>query len=233
MSAGREAILGAIRRSLKRGPDDRTAKAAVAQRLSGHPRGLVPARSQIPPGAQVDLFVAQATEQSATVHRVADRASVPAAVVAYLKAENLPAAVRMAPDPALEALPWDGQALLEVAHGPAVESDQVSVTAALAGVAETGTLVLHSAATAPTTLNFLPETHIVVLEAAAVVGAYEEVWDRLRAAGGAAPLPRTVNFITGPSRSADIEQTLQLGAHGPRRLHIILVDHGEAPDQGR
>ena len=139
MSAGREAILGAIRRSLKRGPDDRTAKAAVAQRLSTHPRGLVPARSQIPPGAQVDLFVAQATEQSATVHRVADRESVPAAVVAYLKAENLPAAVRMAPDPALEALPWDSQALLDVARGPAVESDQASVTAALVGVAETGT----------------------------------------------------------------------------------------------
>ena len=78
--------------------DDRTAKAAVAQRLAGHPRGLVPARAQIPPGAQVDLFVAQATEQSATVKRVADRASVPAAVVEYLKAENLPAAVRMAPD---------------------------------------------------------------------------------------------------------------------------------------
>jgi len=233
VSAGREAILGAIRRSLKRGPDDRTAKAAVAQRLSGHPRGLVPARSQIPPDAQVDLFVAQATEQSATVHRVADRESVPAAVVAYLKAENLPAAVRMAPDPALEALPWDGQALLEVARGPAVESDQVSVTAAHSAVAETGTLVLHSAATAPTTLNFLPETHIVVLEAAAVVGAYEDVWDRLRAARGAALLPRTVNFITGPSRSADIEQTLQLGAHGPRRLHIILVDHGETSHQGR
>ena len=143
------------------------------------------------------------------------------------------AAVRMAPDPGLEALPWDGQALLDVARGPAVEPDQASVTAALAGVAETGTLVLHSGATAPTTLNFLPETHIVVLDAAAMVGAYEEVWDRLRAAGGAAPLPRTVNLITGPSRSADIEQTLQLGAHGPRRLHIILVDHDEAPDQGR
>jgi L-lactate dehydrogenase complex protein LldG len=225
MSAGRDAILGAIRRSLKRGPDDRTA--------SGHPRGLVPARAQIPPGAQVDLFVTQATEQSATVDRVADRESVPEAVVAYLKAENLPAAVRMAPEPALEALPWDGQALLEVARGPAVERDQVSVTAALAAVAETGTLVLQSAATAPTTLNFLPETHIVVLEAAAVVGAYEEVWDRLRTAAGPAPLPRTVNLITGPSRSADIEQTLQLGAHGPRRLHVILVDHGEASDQRR
>jgi L-lactate dehydrogenase complex protein LldG len=54
-----------------------------------------------------------------------------------------------------------------------------------------------------------------------VVAAYEDGWDRLREGGG---MPRAINFITGPSRTGDIEQRIELGAHGPRRLHIILVD---------
>ena len=88
--------------------------------------------------------------------------------------------------------------------------------------------MLASGPAAPTTLNFLPENHIVVLKASQVVGPYEDAWDRLRAANGEGRLPRTVNFITGPSRTGDIEQTIQMGAHGPRRLHVILVED-EAP----
>ena len=109
-----------------------------------------------------------------------------------------------------------------IASGPLL-----SVTGAFAAVAETGTLMLVSGPEHPTTLNFLPDTHIVVLERNAVVGTYEEAWDRLRAATGGAPLPRTVNFVTGPSRTGDIEMQIELGAHGPRRLHILLVE-GEA-----
>ena len=80
-----------------------------------------------------------------------------------------------------------------------------------------------SGADNPTTLNFLPETHIVVLESGDLVGTYEEVWTRLREKFGEGEMPRTVNMITGPSRTADIEQTLELGAHGPRRLHVIIL----------
>ena len=75
----------------------------------------------------------------------------------------------------------------------------------------------------PTTLNFLPDTHIVVVDADDIAGDYETVWQRIRALYGTGKLPRTVNMITGPSRSADIEQTLILGAHGPRALHILVV----------
>jgi L-lactate dehydrogenase complex protein LldG len=56
--------------------------------------------------------------------------------------------------------------------------------------------------------------------------SYEEAWDSLRAHAGADGLPRTVNFISGPSRTADIEQRLIMGAHGPKRLHVILVGDG-------
>src|SRR5205085_6001380 len=110
---------------------------------------------------------------------------------------------------------------LHLRRGKASPGDQVSMTPAFAAIAETGTLMLTSGAETPSTLNFLPDTHVVVLEAGQVVPTYEEGWTRLRARGD---MPRTVNFITGPSRTGDIEQRIQLGAHGPRRLHVVLVD---------
>ena len=75
-------------------------------------------------------------------------------------------------------MPW---APLEIATGRAEATDEVAIAKAFAGVAETGTLVLTSGADNPTTLNFLPETQIVVIRAGDVVGGYEQAWDRLRA----------------------------------------------------
>ena len=98
---------------------------------------------------------------------------------------------------------------------------------AFGAAAESGTLMLVSGADNPTTLNFLPDTHIVVIDAKDVAGDYETLWRRLREKFGDGVMPRTVNFITGPSRSADIEQTLILGAHGPRRLHVMVVGKAE------
>jgi len=227
MSA-KDAILGAVRRSLKRKDGDESARAAVEARLNARERGPVPARSQLSPAARVDLFQAMAEEHSATLTRVANAREVPGAVAAYLKEHNLPQRLRAAPDPEIDALPWDTQALLTVDRGRAEANDETSLTGAFAGIAETGTLMLLSGEAAPTTLNFLPDTHIVMLKASQVVGPYEDAWDLVRAKFGPNELPRTVNFITGPSRTADIEQTIQLGAHGPRRLHIVLIEdsHG-------
>ena len=93
------------------------------------------------------------------------------------------------------------------------------------GFAETGTLMLLSSRDRPSTLNFLPETHIGILRSEDITGSYEEGWKLLRGQeDGRFEMPRTVNFITGPSRTGDIEQTMQLGAHGPRRLHIVIVE---------
>jgi len=227
MNDARAAILDDLRRALKRSVTPADRRAELEQRLSTPPRGPIPARGQLPPAARLDLFVAMATEAACTVVRVADRAAVPAAVAEYLARENLPARLRLAPDAAVADLPWSTRPLLEISSGASDGGDEVSLTPALVGIAETGTLVLTSGADRPTTLNFLPETHIVMLPAGRIVGAMEQAWELLRAQYGQGRLPRTVNLITGPSRSADIEQTLQMGAHGPRRLHIILVD-GEA-----
>jgi L-lactate dehydrogenase complex protein LldG len=99
----------------------------------------------------------------------------------------------------------------------------VSLCLAEAGIAETGTLMLASGPMGPSTLNFLPEAEIILLPTACIVGGMEEAWRLLRDRLPQGQLPRTVNFITGPSRSADIGQKLQLGAHGPRRLHILVL----------
>jgi L-lactate dehydrogenase complex protein LldG len=226
--SGRDDILGGIRKALKRGPLDAAATATLDARLAAPPRNLIPARATaLDHAGQVDLFVAMAEEVQTTVERVAGLADVPQAVAAYLASENLPADLVASPDPALDAIPWAERPLLRLRRGKAEGSDKVSVTPAFAAVAETGTLMLVSGPQNPTTLNFLPDNHIVVLRADQVVASYEDGWDLLRqrqAAAGDPALPRTVNFITGPSRTGDIEQRMQLGAHGPRRLHIVLVD---------
>ena len=231
MSA-RDDILGGIRRGLRRGPLPAETRAALMERVAAHRRNLVPARAAaLDDAARVMLFVAMAEEVQTTIARIASEAEIPAEVARYLAAENLPAEFVMAPDPALDAIPWHERPLLRIRRGRAEPGDTVSLTPCLAAVAETGTLMLVSGEDTPTTLNFLPDTHIVVMRAGQVVAGYEDAWDLVRAKAGGDPLawPRTVNLITGPSRTGDIEQRIQLGAHGPRRLHIVLVDAVEAP----
>ena len=130
--------------------------------------------------------------------------------------------VRRGDDPRLAALPWDSERTLEVSTGASDGHQLAAVSHAFAGVAETGTLVMASGTDNPTTLNFLPDTHIVVVDAKDIAGDYETVWAR-SANIRHGRVPRAINLITGPSRSADIAQILILGAHGPRRLHVLLV----------
>ena len=185
---------------------------------------MIPARSRLPHSGQIDLFAANVEKEFGTVARVASAADVPAAVADYLAAQNLPGNLVMAPHPDLREIPWSSRPLLDIREGRAEGTDMVGVQHGFAAIAETGTLMLPSAPVRPTTLNVLTDTEIVVLRASRVVGAYEEAWDLLRAEMGG--MPRNVMLVTGPSRSADIEQALELGAHGPRRLHVVLIEDG-------
>jgi L-lactate dehydrogenase complex protein LldG len=222
--SGREAILAKVRASLAEGSDDPARRAAVEARLAKAPKGIIPARGQLPDDARVDLFEKLATKFAATVQRVRSGDDVPKAVAAYLRAKNLPAAIRIGADRRLAAMPWDIQKALEVRSGPSDGFDEAGVSHAFGGIAETGTLVMVSGKDNPSTINFLPEHHIVVLDAADIDGDMEKVLARVRKNFGRGQMPRTLNFITGPSRSGDIEQKIILGAHGPRALHIIVVD---------
>jgi L-lactate dehydrogenase complex protein LldG len=222
MSAARDQILGSVRAALKRGKLDARAAAELDARIGAHQRNLIPKRAAaLDARGQVELFVDMAQEVQTTVERVAAPTEVPTAVADYLAAHNLPAEFVMSPDARLDALPWQDRPLLKIRRGKAERQDLVGVTPCFAAIAETGTLMLLSGPGTPSTINFIPDTHIVVMQAGEVVATYEDGWDRLRAQGD---MPRTVNFVTGPSRTGDIEQRLVLGAHGPRRLHIVLVD---------
>ncbi|MBT3305150.1 MAG: lactate utilization protein [Alphaproteobacteria bacterium] len=237
MSDARSEILGAVRDAITKQvgatPDPQSAAHTQARgRLETHPANLIPARGRLGKKARLDLFIREAERVNATVARVSSTAGVPREVARFLAKNNLPMTLKISPETSEETIPWTEQTLLEVEEGPADGSEQASVSRAFAGVAETGTLVAISGPGNPTTLNFLPPTHVCVVAASEIAGDYEEVWSRLRAEknidrdeGAAAGfMPRTVNWITGPSRTADIEQTLLLGAHGPQRLHIVIVD---------
>jgi L-lactate dehydrogenase complex protein LldG len=220
---GRDTVLASIRRSLGVTGREPARRAAVDERITAHAKGVIPARGQLPREERIALFRSMLAAAAGTTTRLANPADVPKEVAALLRAHNLPMAVRRGDDPRLAAMPWDSERTLSVTTGPSDGSDLVGVSYAFGAVAESGTLMLTSGRDNPTTLNFLPDTHVVLVSADDVAGDYETLWARLRERYGPGVMPRAVNLITGPSRSADIGQTLILGAHGPRRLHVIVV----------
>ena len=221
MTTARAQILDTLKTALRRyerEPD------AARQRLRVHAANLVPARGGDPKGG-IELFTAEAVQVDASVIRIGDFSELPAVAAAFLSEHNLPATLRAASS--LENVPWAGQPTLDVAYGLPQADDMTGISMAFGGVAETGTLVFLSGPENPTTLNYLTPNHIAVVGAADICGDYEAIWRRIRSENtgpNGSFMPRSVNWVTGPSRSADIEQTLLLGAHGPQRLHIVIVD---------
>ncbi len=215
---GRAQVLASIRRALGVTGAETLRRAAVAERLDRTPRGIIPAQSE----DKIERMVQKLIASQASVARLATLGDVPQAVATYLRENNLPASLRCGADARLAALDWPATAL-EVSQGASDGTHLTALSHALAGVSETGTLVVHSGADNPTTLNFLPDYHLVVLRESDVQRDFESVWTLLRKKFGKDQMPRAVNMITGPSRSGDIEQTILLGAHGPRSLHVLLV----------
>ena len=232
MTEARARILGQIRRRLRRaGPPAAT---DLDARLHDHRPNLVPARAAPKDGACIALFAEMAEAAQCEVTRLERWAEVASTVAQWLGGHNLPSRLAVAPDPRLDTIPWADEPLLGVRRGAAEPSDIVGVACADAGIAETGTLMLASSPDSPTTLSFVPENHIVIVPGDAIVGSYEEAWARLREARGGDhgfTMPPTVNLITGPSRTADIALKIELGAHGPRRLNVLIVGQ-PLPDAG-
>jgi L-lactate dehydrogenase complex protein LldG len=216
MSDTREQVLTNIRTALNRvGP----LPDSVGKSLQGR---LARPRANLKPVIGPDTiahFIDKLESVSAKVTRVATIDMAAEVVAEHLQRFGLGNAVVAAPDPALQGIPWSNR--LSVERRAAAGGDRVTVTGAYAAVAETGSLVLLSSAESPTTLNFLPDDHVIVVHESQIVPHIEDVWARMRS--DKRNMPRTVNFITGPSKTADVEQTIQEGAHGPRRLLVILV----------
>jgi L-lactate dehydrogenase complex protein LldG len=156
---------------------------------------------------------------ASTVEQVASLDEVPQAVAGYLDglAPHVSGGVCW---PELATLGWT-EAGVAVESRPTVGHDELGITGCFCAIAETGTLVFVTGTQTPTATFLLPETHVAIVRAEQIVPGMEEAFARIRAACG--ELPRAVNLVSGPSRTGDIEQTIVLGAHGPRRLHIVLV----------
>ena len=216
----REYILEKLGRNLRNSTPAKRESNAL-EHIQNAARGILPKQPRTAT-ARVAHFVEKAKEAQATV-TVCASSQVAKAISRWLREHNLPAEIRIGQDPRLSPLKKSGAKLMTVNSGKADPADITGVSFAECGIAESGTIAMLSGKANPTTLNFVPENHITIVNESDILSHYEELWPRLRRRFGRGKMPRTVNFITGPSRSADIEQTLILGAHGPVRHHIIIV----------
>ncbi|HEV8644368.1 MAG TPA: lactate utilization protein C [Burkholderiales bacterium] len=187
---------------------------AALARLRAHPRGPLPDMSW----ELLPRFKERCIAMMSSVAEVKSLADVPRAVGAYLMENKLPLSGACWPE--FANLDWVG-AGLQIAARPANGDDKVGITGTYCALAENGTLMLLSGQDTHATTSLLPDNHIAVVAASRIVRAMEDGWDLLRREHGS--LPRQVNFVSGPSRTADIEMTLVMGAHGPFRVHVIIV----------
>jgi len=164
-------------------------------------------------------FIDRSIAAASTIAQVGARQDVPAEVARYLSENELPTQGVCWPE--FADLDWDAAGLQMQARS-AKGDDKVGITGSFCALAETGTIVLLSGEKEHATTSLLPETHVAVVSRKRIVVSMEDVWDLVRTEVG--KLPRQVNFVSGPSRTADIEMTLVYGAHGPFRVHIILTD---------
>lgn len=215
-SSARRNILSRIRQAQGRsGAPSAAERDAVEDYIARHPIAPQPTVGD-------DLlahFEAQAQRMASTTQRVARMVDVPAAVAGFLAANGLPShAVCW---PALGGLAW-AEAGLRVDPRAPDGDDLVGISGVFAAIAETGTLMMLSGPQSPASTHLLPETHIAVVAASQIVAHYEDAFARMREQRGAPP--RAMNLVSGPSRTGDIEQTIVLGAHGPYRVHLVLVE---------
>jgi L-lactate dehydrogenase complex protein LldG len=215
MSA-KENILARIRDALKQGAQSATERSvAIEEYIRNRARGPQPNMEW----ELVPRFKERALALSSTLHELASISDVPEAVALYLREHALPLAGICWPE--FKNLDWAAAGLTMEAR-PARGDDLVGITGCLCAIAETGTLVLTSSSETPAAASLLPETHIAVVRVPRIVRTMEDAWALLRAELGV--MPRAVNLVSGPSRTADIDQFVSLGAHGPYRVHLLLLN---------
>lgn len=223
--ASRDAILARVRKALGRDASDARAQAEAVAYLAARPHGPRPTM----PADLVAGFMQRAPEMASTVERLDSLDAIPAAVARYLDSLQLPPETTGASSragvcwPEFAALDWNG-AGLAIEPRPTVGGDRLGISGCFCAIAETGTLVLLAAPEAPTATVLLPDTHIAIIRAERIVSGMEEAFALIRAERG--ELPRAVNMVSGPSRTGDIEQTIVLGAHGPFRMHVLVLGRG-------
>lgn len=220
--SSREDILARVRQKLGRNETNAVAaRAEIDACLSARAQGTRPYVAT-EKSALAGRLIEKSLAYSSTVDRVATLTEAPAAIARYLAGMGMGLPAHAVIWPKLADLDWAG-AGITVAARAAQDADLIGITGCFCAVAETGTLMLCGAPDAPAAISLLPETHIAIVPASRIVPGMEEAFALARQELG--QLPRAVNFISGPSRTGDIEQTIVLGAHGPYRVHLILVEN--------
>ncbi len=215
----KQQILEQVRRSLKRRqPLDDSVVDALERRIAVRRPLVQPAYDE----DLIDRLLRKHRDLHGSCERVAGPAQLAQAVSRYLSERELPASLVAGDHPLIRSLDFDGA--VEVEYRQAVAEDRAALSLADVAVAETATIAIFSSPSSPMTHHYLPEHHLVIVREADVVKWQESVWERLR--GGGDGMPRGVALISGPSKTADVEQTIEYGAHGPRNVHLLLL--GEA-----
>ncbi|MGA8039007.1 MAG: LUD domain-containing protein [Acidimicrobiia bacterium] len=214
---------------------ERFLERVAASMASGRVPAVAPFADRLPEMGQVDLlalFGERARSVDAQVHGPVARYRVPAMVTGLIASTEPKTFVAWddLPVPGVPAaLAADGWLRLDHRIGSASRlEDQlaysdlaVGLTGAMAGLAESGSVVLDHGQGRPRMASLIPETHVVLLEASSIARTLSH-W----AEKNPDSARRTANLvvITGPSRTGDIELQLNLGVHGPRQVHIVVIE---------
>ena len=167
-------------------------------------------------------FIEECARLKTTLAEVDSISAVPSEVARYLSTvlDSPTPNISVVGWPEFTALDWQS-ANIDYANRPAIGSDLIGLTGCFCAIGETGTLLLLGARKTPKVTALLPETHICVVKKSRLVATMEDAFQLVRDEMG--ELPRATFFVSGPSRTADIEQTIVIGAHGPYRVHVVLV----------
>lgn len=180
----------------------------------------------LPSSDLATAFLANVLKNKGTIDCVANRSLAVKALADYIYSHFRSHRLVAGNDANLAAMPWREAGVLP-RFGTIEPGEPVAVSYALLGIAETGATVLRTGKANPAANNLLGEHHIVLVDSARLVANMEQAWAGLRQEMDRGGRPRGLNFIAGPSSTADIEGQLVYGAHGPRHWHVVLV--GDTP----
>lgn len=185
-------------------------------------RAAMGAAPRTAPGEPLaERFLCNVLRNRGTADCAADRGAVVRSVAAYLYEQLRSHRLVAGNDARLAAMPWRDAGVLP-RFGSIDEAEPAAVSFARLGVAELGAVVCLTGRGSPARNNLLPEHHIVIVDAVDLVADAEEAWSHIAREVGREHRPRGIQFIAGPSSTADIEGQLVYGAHGPRHWHVIL-----------
>jgi len=205
----------------------RASRGASAETIEHERESLQNAPAPKPPADEVcEAFLINVLKNRGTVDCASNRGETVKAVGQYLYDNFRSHRLVAGNDPRLAAMPWRDAGVLP-RFGGIEAGEPVALSFARLAVAEMGAVVTYTGKANPAANNLLPEHHIVLADCADLVATMEQAWDRINQDMDKSGRPRGINFIAGPSSTADIEGQLVYGAHGPRDWHVILL--GEVP----